>query len=183
MPPDLMPETPSNQPPEDAAQRIAGWMIVLLWVLGLAGATWMAQGWLDSRAAARAPEWSTDSGGAHSLTLQSDRYGQYALVGGANDRSVTFLIDTGATGISIPGAIAEKLNLKRGRAMTVLTANGETTVYATKLRSLSIGPFVRRNVQAHINPSMDAGVALLGMEFLRHYELLQRDGELTISLP
>ena len=96
---------------------------------------------------------------------------------------MTFLVDTGASGISIPDAVARRLNLQRGRSFDVLTANGNARVFATRLDSLAIGPFGQRNVRAHINPSMSGETALLGMEFLRHYNLTQRGGELTISLP
>lgn len=158
-------------------------MIALLWVLVLGGGTWLAQGWLDGRQAARAPKWSSDAEGRPSLTLKADRYGQYSVEGSANRRTVRFLIDTGASGISIPGAVARQLDLRRGRAFDVMTANGTTRVYRTQLDSLDIGPFSQRNVTAHINPSMDGDTALLGMDFLRRYDMLHRQGELTISQP
>jgi aspartyl protease family protein len=117
------------------------------------------------------------------VILTADRYGQYALTGGANGVPVNFLIDTGASGISIPGSIASELGLRRGRPFEVMTANGIARVYATTLESLTIGPFTQEDVRAHINPSMDGDLALLGMEFLRHYDLLQRNGTLTINPP
>lgn len=150
-------------------------------MLGLG--TWFAQDWLDKRAEARAGIWIGDDNGSQSLLLKSNRFGQYLLKGAANGQDVLFLVDTGASGISIPAGIAAELGLKRGRPFQVATANGITTVYASSLDSLAVGPFRRRDVKAHINPSMDGDMALLGMSFLRHYELTQRGGELTISNP
>ncbi|NND90076.1 MAG: retroviral-like aspartic protease family protein [Granulosicoccus sp.] len=169
--------------PRDSARVIAGWMIALLWVLVLGGGTWLAQGWLDERRDARAPRTSSDEQGRQTLMLSADRYGQYQLVGGANQHTVNFLVDTGASGISIPQQVASRLQLQRGRPFQVMTANGSVRVYSTRLDSLSIGPFMQRDVRAHINPAMDGDTALLGMEFLRHYDLLQRDGVLTITRP
>ncbi len=162
---------------------MAGVMIALLWVLVLGGGTWLAQGWLDARKADRAPHWSSDASGRQTLTLEADRYGQFALNGSANDEEVLFLIDTGASGISIPGVVARTMNLPQGRPFDVMTANGSTRVYQTQLDKLTIGPFTQYNVTAHINPGLEGDTALLGMNFLRHYELLHRRGKLTISLP
>lgn len=167
----------------DSGKTIAGWMIALLWILVLGGGSWLAQRWIDNRHAANAPEWIAGDTGSQALLLKSDRYGQYQLDAIANSQSVTFLVDTGASGISIPGKVASRLGLKRGRAFDVLTANGTARVFTTRLDSLSIGPFTQREIRAHINPSMGGETALLGMEFLRHYNLTQRGGELVISLP
>lgn len=167
----------------DSGKTIAGWMIALLWILVLGGGSLLAQRWIDKQRVANAPEWVSNESGSPALLLKSDRFGQYQVDGLANGESVTFLVDTGASGISIPAAVAHQLGLQRGRAFDVLTANGTARVYSTRLDSLAIGPFSQRNVRAHINPSMSGETALLGMEFLRHYNLTQRGGELTISLP
>ncbi|ASJ71716.1 retropepsin-like aspartic protease family protein [Granulosicoccus antarcticus] len=167
----------------DSGKTIAGWMIVLLWLLILGGGTLLAQRMLDNRLMNNAPEWTSQNGASPTLRLKSDRYGQYQLEGLVNDQPVTFLIDTGATGISLSDVVARRSGLERGRRFNVLTANGTAQVFSTQLDSLSIGPFTQRNVRAHINPSLEGFTALLGMEFLRHYDLTQRRGELTISLP
>lgn len=169
--------------PIDTSRRIGAGMIALLWVLVLGGGVWLAQGWLDGRAQRNAPVWTSDSNGSGALTLSADRYGQYWITGSANDHTVNFLLDTGATDVSLPQSVADRLGLKRGQASRAITANGTVTIYATNLDSLSIGPLTRNRVRAHINPSMEGDVALLGMNFLRHFELLQRAGELTIRLP
>lgn len=181
------PKEPGNradsQHEPDAAKTIGGWMIALLWIIAIAAGTYAAQGWFDRRDAARLGISVNDGENGQALVLRADRYGQFGVMGRANEVEIVFLVDTGATGISIPGNIADKMGLERGRPFQVLTANGTTTVYETRLDSLRIGPFERSNVRASINPSMDGSLALLGMSFLRHYELLQRSDELTISAP
>jgi aspartyl protease family protein len=167
----------------DASRRIGAWMYGLMWLLLLAGAVLLAQRWLDQRSIAREARILVDEYGKNALELRADRYGQYLVTGSANGKEVSFLVDTGASGISIPADIASDLGLESGRSFEVITANGTTTVYQTELASLSIGPFVMKNITAHINPAMQGDFALLGMSFLRHYQLVQRDGHLTISLP
>ena len=173
---------PSDMP-SDASTAIGGWMIALLWLLFIGGGTLLANQWLKERKAAQLTVWTEADGVAPKLTLRADRYGQYELTGSANQKDVRFLLDTGATEISIPANMANRLNLTRGRGYPVSTANGQVTVYSTQLDSVSIGPFTLENVSAHINPGMDGDVALLGMSFLRHFEMIQRSGELTISAP
>lgn len=158
-------------------------MIALLWVLVIGGGTFSANQWLKGREASKITVWTQADGVTPTLILRADRYGQYELKGSANGQNVHFLLDTGATEISIPVSVADRLNLVRGRAYPVSTANGQVTVYSTQLDTVSIGPFTLGNVSAHINPGMDGNVALLGMSFLRHFEMNQRSGELTISAP
>lgn len=158
-------------------------MIALLWVLVLGGGALLAQNWLEKREAARAPTWITDENGQTAYTIQADRYSQYLFTGSVNGEDIDFLLDTGASEISIPGDIARHLDLRRGKNYIVTTANGNVTVYATQLESITVGPFTLRDISAHINPAMEGDVALLGMNFLRHFEILQRAGELTISIP
>ncbi len=185
-----MENTPQNnsdddpeQLPPDAAGAIGGWMIALLWLMLLLGGSLLANQWLTARSNASKPYWNTSADGTPELVLKSDRYGQYALAGSANGEPVEFLVDTGASQISIPILVADRLNLTRGRSYPVQTANGEVTVYATELDEVSIGPFTMKNVPAHVNPGMNGDVALLGMSFLRYFELKQTGGELTISAP
>jgi len=164
--------------PEDAGAKIGGWMIALLWILLLGGGWWLSNQWITGREQAQAPRWNAADGANAELILKADRYGQYQIIGSANDSRVLYLLDTGASEISIPISVAERLNLRRGQGYPVTTANGEVTVYSTQLNEVTIGPFSMENVRAHINPGMEGDVALLGMSFLRHFEMIQRSGEL-----
>lgn len=169
--------------PPDIVDRYGKWLVVGAWILVLVGGSWLADKWLDNRAAKRAAitlSANTESGAG--VKLQADRYGHFVVTGLVNGHQVEFLVDTGASGISIPEVIAEEIGLERGLAYRVSTANGDATVYSTSLDSIVIGPLARGAVQAHINPGMKH-TALLGMSFLRHFELIQRNGELTIRQP
>ena len=158
-------------------------MIAGLWFLILGGGTLLAQQWLEQRSLKRSPSIYETASGKQALVIKADRYGQYHILGSANGQGITFLVDTGASEISIPAALADRLRLKRGRSYPVMTANGSVTVYSTTLNQITVGPFQLSNVRAHINPGMQGEFALLGMSFLRYFELLQRSGEMTISVP
>jgi len=54
-------------------------------------------------------------------------------------------------------------------------------VYRTRLDSVQLGSVKLRDVRATILPSMAADApVLLGMSFLKHLELVQRNGLLTL---
>ena len=90
------------------------------------------------------------------------------------------MLDTGATDVSVPERLAKNLELRAGHSQIVNTANGSITTFSTQLDRVDLGTIQLSNVQAHINPHMDSDEVLLGMSFLRHLELIQRDGALTL---
>ena len=114
------------------------------------------------------------------VTLQRNRYGHYVTQGKINNQPVTFLLDTGASDISIPEKIAKKMNLKYGQERRYQTANGVITGYLTNLESVSIGNITLQNVRASINPKMDDDEILLGMTFLKYIEFTQRGDTLIL---
>lgn len=167
----------------DSTSNIGKWMIVGAWVLLLVFGSFFAQKWLDKRNRGQIPANISGTDGRLSVELKADQLGHYVVLAQVNDQPVTFLVDTGASGVSIPGEIAKNLGLEPGLAYPVSTANGTITVKSTRLEHLSIGKIGLENVRASINPAMEGDVGLLGMTFLRHFELIQRDGYLTIREP
>lgn len=122
----------------------------------------------------------TTAEGVRETVLQRNRFGHYLASGEINGQAVVFLLDTGATIISIPQRTATRLQLKPGAPMTVQTANGTIQVYATRLRQLRLGQIELHDLRAHINPYMEGEEILLGMNVLKNLELTQRDGTLTL---
>jgi aspartyl protease family protein len=96
---------------------------------------------------------------------------------------VTFLLDTGATQVALSAVLADRLGLRRGAPMSSLTANGYVKSWLTRLDRVELGPFLMRDVQAAILPSMPSDEVLLGMNFLKHLELTQKGSELFIKAP
>ena len=114
------------------------------------------------------------------VRLHQNRYGHYVATGKINNKPVTFLLDTGATLISIPSSIAEKLQLKKGYPSKSRTANGTITVYGTNLDSVSIGAIELQNIRATINPYMEGEEILLGMSFMKHLEMTQKGNMMVL---
>ena len=172
----------NHNPPTDIAKSLGRWMFIALWLLLLGAGSWFAQRWLD-RSRAQEPVVVTGTDGRSAVELDADRWGHYQVTGEIDGQAVAFLIDTGASEISLPASVAARLGLKRGQKFPVSTANGSVTVYATRIDEVRLGTLRLNDVRAHINPGMDGDVALLGMSFLRNFELVQRSGRLTIREP
>lgn len=121
--------------------------------------------------------------GETEVVLMRNRGGHYLAPGQINGQTVDFLLDTGATEISIPLGVSNRLRLKRGAPSYVQTANGTVPVYDTRLDSVSLGNIKMNNLRAHINPHMQGDTVLLGMNFMKHLELLQSGDRLIIRIP
>jgi aspartyl protease family protein len=119
-------------------------------------------------------------GGMKEVALQRNKFGHYVTSGEINGQPVTFLLDTGATGVAVPLAVAQRLGLQAGRPFKTRTANGTSTSYAASLERVSVGDIELRNVQAGITPGLDMEQVLLGMSFLKHIEFTQRGDTLLL---
>tara|TARA_R110002110_G_scaffold415748_1_gene654839 strand:- start:75169 stop:75699 length:531 start_codon:yes stop_codon:yes gene_type:complete len=118
--------------------------------------------------------------GVREVILQRNRFGHYVTSGEINGQPVTFLLDTGATGVAISEATANRLGLQRGRAYRTQTANGTSISYATSLNEVAVADIRLNDVQAGISPGLQMDEILLGMSFLKHIEFTQRGDSLTL---
>ena len=156
-------------------------MIYGAWILAVALLTWLFAGVLDWQ---RNPNTRVDteitSDKIKEVALKRNRFGHYVATGKINGEPVEFLLDTGATLVSVPIAIAQQLELEPGARRLVETANGQITTYATTLDSVTIGEIELTDVRAGINPNSSSNAVLLGMTYLKHLELIQRGDTLTL---
>lgn len=115
------------------------------------------------------------SNNSATVKLLQDRTGSYVAGGEINGEKVIFVVDTGATSIAIPARVAECLRLKKGKSLKATTANGITNFHTTQLDSISLGAIKMKNIQAAILPNVKDNVILLGMNFLKHLEMTQKN--------
>lgn len=115
------------------------------------------------------------------VVLTRNKQGHYVAPGLINQQPVIFLLDTGATNVSVPASVAGKIGLQGQAWGKVQTANGTIDIQVTTLDSISLGSITQTGVRANINPYMDDNTVLLGMSFLRHLELTQRGNTLTLK--
>jgi len=117
-------------------------------------------------------------GGRQNVTLGADARGHFLTTGSINGGSVRFLVDTGATLITLPAGEAKRLgiNYLQGARGQMHTANGVTPTYRVKLDTVKIGDIELNNVDAVVIQNDAMGITLLGMSFLNRMEM-QRDGQ------
>jgi aspartyl protease family protein len=157
-----------------------GFGMMLVAALGLlALLTWFFSGQLDQRANPNRQVHSEVLNGMIAVSLQADRQGHFIASGSINGREVTFLVDTGATLVSVPEGMATRLGLERQAPIRLETAAGPVQGWLTELDEVRLGDIVQQNVRAAINPGRHETV-LLGMSFLRDLEMTQRDGQLHL---
>ena len=124
---------------------------------------------------------TTVNGYQKEIVLQRNSYGHYVSNGTINGHEVTFLLDTGASDIAIPESTANRIQLKKGRSMVVKTANGNAKAYRTRLDSVALGEIKLYDLNATILPNITGDEILLGMNFLKHFEITQKGKTLTIK--
>jgi len=124
---------------------------------------------------------ASDTGeGYRELVLRRNRSGHYLANGQVNGYPVVFLLDTGATDVAVPEALARTAGLEFGGQVVVQTANGPLRAWRTRLASVSLGGIVLNDVRAAILPALPGGQVLLGMSFLKQLELRQTGDTLSL---
>ena len=114
---------------------------------------------------------------AAGVVLAGDERGHFFANGQINGKSLRFLVDTGATMVSISASFARNagIDYRKGQLALVNTANGQATVYRLKLDSVKVGDITLLNVDGLVHEGAGLDVALLGMSFLNRMEM-KRDG-------
>ncbi len=115
--------------------------------------------------------------GSQSVSLIADGSGHFVTTGQINGRTVRFLVDTGATFISLSGVEARRLgiNYLAGQKAAVSTANGVVPSYKVKLDEVRLGDVTLNNVDGMVHADDSLPIVLLGMSFLNRMEM-KRDG-------
>ncbi len=158
-------------------KKIGKGMLIISWMLVLIALTFIFGKWEDEQ---YNPNHSVAQDTPGEVILQQNRQNHYIASGLINGYPVVFLLDTGATDVAVPSAIAQKIGLKPGRRNQAMTANGIVQTRNTQIDSLQLGTIKLSNVRASINPGMQGPEILLGMSALKDLELIQRASTLTI---
>lgn len=161
-------------------KRLGQNFVILMWIVLLALVYFLFNNLLENDYNPNQRVLTQQTSEQSVVVLKRNRYGHYVTYGKINNVPVTFLLDTGASDISIPDKIARKLNLKYGPERRYQTANGTIVGNLTTLNRVSIGNIELKNVRASINPKMNNDEILLGMSFLKFIEFTQRGDTLIL---
>lgn len=169
---------------DTSTKNMGKYFVWIAWCLGLLLLIFVFQDILDTQWNPNTqPKSFLSSEGQAEVHLQRNRHGHYITAGTINEEKVIFLLDTGATQVSIPEHIAERIDLPKLGQYPVETANGRVMVFKTRIEVLSIGNIFLYNVAAHINPGMKSDEILLGMSALKRIEFQQTGQQLILREP
>jgi aspartyl protease family protein len=128
------------------------------------------------------PYVSRGAGTGGSVTIKADPRGMFWTEGQVNGGNVRFLVDTGATTITLSAGDARRLGIDylKGPRGLVQTAAWMTVSYKVTLDSVRVGNIAINQVDALV---IEAGppFVLLGMSFLNRTEM-KREGETMVLI-
>lgn len=119
----------------------------------------------------------SDASAGQVIVLPASQGGHFVTAGTINGRSVQFVVDTGATTVSLSQSEANRIGLdwKNGQRGQTQTANGTVPVHQLMLSSVKIAGVEVANVRATVVPA-EMPVVLLGNSFLDRFTM-RRDGD------
>ncbi len=100
--------------------------------------------------------------------------GSMLVQGSVNGVSLLFVVDTGASLVVIPPAVAERagISISGVRQVRLQTANGQVTAPMVRLNEMNVSQISRQGINAVVQKiSRDGQTGLLGMSFLSAYKL------------
>ena len=122
------------------------------------------------------------SGGGLQIVLTAGSGGHFMTSGAINGRAVRFMVDTGATSVSMSIAEAEHIGLdyRNGQRGYVSTANGNVPAYRVRLAEVRIGDVVVYDIEATVVPAQMEFI-LLGNSFLTRFQMKRENETMTLS--
>ncbi|MCP4491361.1 MAG: TIGR02281 family clan AA aspartic protease [Gammaproteobacteria bacterium] len=109
--------------------------------------------------------------------IYPDSAGMYFVDGKINGRSTHFLVDTGATFVTMSSQHARVVGIdyRKGRRSSAQTATQLVAVWQVSLRSITVGGIKLSNVEASVIEGTQPNDVLLGNSFLKRTQI-QRKG-------
>jgi aspartyl protease family protein len=129
------------------------------------------------------PSSSTPSSNTRSLVVHASN-GHFAVDARVDGRHIPFMIDTGASQITIRESDAARLGFhpkERDYSIRINTANGAGRAAQVELRMVEVGDILVRDVSALIVPDNVLNVNLLGMTFMSRVRWSHERGQLLLE--
>ena len=150
--------------------------MVAFWLLVMAGLYWAMDRWQQPRAAR-----VTATG---ELVIPRHPDGHFRVAGSINGEPVMFMVDTGASVVSVTDALARRAGLSGGERASFRTANGVREGRMVRADVIRLqGGLQVENLRVATGLGMGSDdQALLGQNFLQHFSV-QMDRERMVLRP
>ena len=109
------------------------------------------------------------NGNPDSVTVVRAGDGHFAVLGAINEKPILFLVDTGASFVTLTRDDARQIGIDvdgLDYRLPIRTANGTMIAAAVTIDRLAVGSIERRNLKALVAPEGVLDQSLLGMTFL-----------------
>ena len=125
---------------------------------------------------------SNSEGGGTQIVLTAVGGGHFVTDGTINGRTVRFVVDTGATYVSMGADQARDLGIDflKGDRGTMSTANGQVAAYKVKLNSVRIGDVLLYNVDGLVS-QQPMPFVLLGNSYLTRFQMKRENDTMTLT--
>lgn len=115
------------------------------------------------------------------LVIKRSPDGHFYALGTVNGQEAKFMVDTGATLVSVSEAFAQKAHIRGGQPTTFRTANGEHPGRVVDGIDIAIGPVRVSNVKVGVGLRMgDDNAALLGQSFLSKFDITMGKNQMVL---
>lgn len=151
-------------------------LLVTVW-LGLIGTGWFLMH--SAMAPPQVVDGCGEAAGARELRIPVARDGHFYLPGAVNGVPVTFLVDTGASYVTVDATLARSAGLGDGTPAMFSTAAGPVQGAIARSREVRAACLEVAGLSVAVNPGL-GDVALLGQNFLRQFEATQTRTELLL---
>lgn len=110
--------------------------------------------------------------------------GLYSVTGVVNGQLADFVVDTGASYVTMSPQQAQMLHLdyrSNARKIMMNTANGKSTAHVFTVKSIRIGGIELHNVEAAVMNNLASSKILLGMSFLKQVDMQHGPGMMVLK--
>ena len=117
------------------------------------------------------------------LVISRSQDGHFYTTGRINGQEAKFLVDTGASLVSVSEGFARKAFIRGGIPTTFKTANGDRPGLVVEGVGVSIGPVSVTNVKVGVGLHVGAeNDALLGQSFLSKFDITMNKNQMVLRL-
>ena len=117
------------------------------------------------------------------LVIQRSQDGHFYTLGRINGQEAKFMVDTGASLVTVSEKYAQKAFVSGGVPTTFQTANGVRSGRVVEGQTVAIGPVTASNIKIGVGLSFgNENDALLGQSFLSKFDITMNKDQMILRL-
>lgn len=152
---------------------------MVLWLILFAAVYWF----LDAKMQPQVATVTSQDMARGEVVIPRSRDGHYYVGGVINGRSLTFMVDTGASTVVVSADLAARIGLARGVPTPFKTAGGMVWGEMVSDQTIEAGGIRLKGLRVGVVTQMDQrDYALLGQNFLRYVDVIQSGDQMILRV-